>query len=252
MKTLHTLSLAVVMAAACAAPAFADNVVVLGEKSPPLWSGIYAQQPTYFLNLESGHILPEGLGYLSAGTGRANLAGQAVNYARGMGAGGELSVLAGLALTPTVGANVGVGYKQQFVHTDGFALAGNLSLAGMNLGAANALFLTAGVPMTFGTDMVRFTIDPRLTLPTVNAGTAGGMVDVPLGLQAPILPYTALLAQVTPGLALGSNAFTLGGGLGFRFSPTPRSHVDIGLGNLNFVPAFGTALALSTSAHVGF
>lgn len=252
MKTLRTLTLAVAATAAMAAPAFADVVVLGGGRSTAMATGVSSQQPTYYLNLENAFVLPEGLNYLSAGAGRANVAGQAINYARGLGNGGELSVLAGLSFTPSVGANVGVGYKQQFVHTGGFAAAVNGSIAGTGLGAGNLFALQVGVPLTFGTDALRWTVDPRVNFPALNTGLTAASIDVPVGLQAPILPRIAILAQVTPGFLLSPSAFSLGGGLGFRFSPTDTAHVDIGLGNVSFVPSFGTAIALSTAAHVGF
>lgn len=249
MKKIFALTAALAVVTA-ASPAFAQ--VVIGGSGGSSAANA-AQQPTGYLSTETASVLREGLAYISAGAPIGNiLPGSTVNYRRGMGRGGELAI--GLGLNVGIGAGgfgggVGAGWKQTLVGGGamGVALDGGLSLSG--LGTTNALGATVGLPISFGPNL---TVNPRVSLPALTSGTAGGNLAVGLGYQTPIMPMWQLLAEVTPTVGFGGG-FTLPLGVGGRFSPTATSHIDLTVGNLNVTPGFGGNIGLvGLTGHVGF
>lgn len=249
LTTLLTMTL-------LAAPALAQSrpgVVVLTPGARTAGASTQ-QQPTSFLTTETATVLPDGLAYISTG---ATFGGGLLNYQRGMGGGGELDVVAGLNLTTgaatTFGAGVGAGWKQMFssVGAMGVAANGNVFVGG--IGATPTIAAQLGLPLTFGAGMGMLTVHPRLTFPSLTAGTAGATVGAGVGLQTPLATHFSLIAEVSPNFGLGGGGFTLPVGAGVRFSPTATSHVDLTLGQLGALPTFTANLGLvGVTAHVGF
>lgn len=234
-----------------AAPAFAQSrgVVVLTPGGGSSATGTQ-QQPTSFLSTETARVLPNGLGYFSTG---ATFGGGTVNYQRGMGGGGELDVMAGLNLAvggaTTFGAGVGAGWKQSF--SDMLAVNGGVFVGG--IGATTTISAMVGVPLTFGMGMGGLHVHPRVTFPSLTAGTAGATVGAAVGYQAPVAERLSLLAEVVPQMGLTGGPISLPIGLGVRFSPTATSAVDFSLANVAVTPGFGATLGLlGVNAHVGF
>ncbi|MNS58535.1 hypothetical protein D3C72_914570 [compost metagenome] len=248
MKNIFALTAALAVVTA-GSPALAQ--VVIGGSGGNS-SANAAQQPTGYLSTETASVLRDGLAYISAGSPVGNiLAGSTVNYRRGMGRGGELAVGVGLnlGLNPGgFGGGVGAGWKQSLMSGGAMSMAldGGLSLT--NLGTTNTLGATVGLPLSFGPNL---TVNPRVSLPALTAGTAGGNLAVGLGYQMPLMPMWQLLAEVTPTVGFGGGV-TVPVGVGGRFSPTATSHIDVTVGNVGLNPFGGNIGLVGLTGHIGF
>lgn len=252
------------MLAAMAAPAMAAQpvgqsrgVVVLNPGASGMATGGWTQQqPTAFLNTDEAMVLNDGLAYISAGgfVGSA-LPGSTINYTRGLGNGQEFGIDLGLTYMSAANAftaNVGGEYKLQLARSASNAIAvdAGLDIGNIGQGAVGLRFLL-GLPITFGAGLGDLTVQPRVLFPTLTAGTAGGSAQVAVGYITPIATNWQLLLDAVPQYGFGGG-FTLPVGVGFRFSPTATSHVDLGIGQLQSSPFQVGVGLLNVIGHVGF
>jgi hypothetical protein len=250
------LSLSALSFVMMATPALAQNrgVVVLTPGASSNW---VQQQPTAFLGTEMAQVLPDGLGYVSTGGAIGALPGAALNYRRGMGNRGELSLGASLGLNTgaatAFGAGLAGGWKQQLTGGPNMAMALNVGLSVLGIGSGTTpIGATLGLPLTFDAGLGHITVHPSVNLPNLAGGTTAGTVDASLGLMTPLASNWQLLAEISPTVGFGGG-FTLPVGIGARFSPTATSHLDFTVGNISSISPFAAGLGLvGVTGHIGF
>jgi len=238
VMAFHTIaklgSVAAVAAVLCAAPAMAQTSTNL--------SGGTQQQPTSFLGTDTAYVLQPGLQYVTGGVGSLGF-----NY--GM-AGGELNVdLTGVNITPTFGANLGLGYKMPLTRGVAFSVGGDVNGIGGTLGLAARV----GLPMTWELGGAWLSFSPALNVPSLTTGTAGTTLSGNVGVQAPFAKGWSALVEVVPTYAFTGGALTVAANGGLRLSPSATTAVDFRLGSIPLSPGGGAAIGLaSVTGHVGF
>jgi hypothetical protein len=212
-----------------------------------------SMEPTSFLNTETARILPANLNIigLGLGTGFPHMAGN-FQYARGLGAGGELQLNVayqmmlqpGLTGTPAPGPGGGLGYKQRV------AIAGPFDIALAAYGAyytagTPQVGLQIGLPATTVLGPGDLTIQPRAVYQDLQ--TPAGSYGLQVGYRVPVGPLRLLFEGNGAWLSVAAPAF--GGKIGVRWAILPNLHLDVHAGS-DF-QRYGTPMAYGPGIHLG-